>query len=149
MISLVVGSYIWHASFVFAGNWTFIPWTADYLNYGTLFIPKTRHVLGSKQPSWLQNKLQGAVMRIRLKQSFEAHIETILNSNMPVAYITDCATSPVILRHQSCRDCATSPVEIAPPVLHLVWEGGEGGGGQREGRKYQPWVTVSPVYKIC
>jgi hypothetical protein len=29
-------------------------------------------------------------------------IETILNSHMSVAYITDCATSPVELRHQSC-----------------------------------------------
>jgi len=45
-------------------------------------------------------------------------IETILNSDMSVAYITDCATSPV--------NCATSPVDCAygskqlfrkPPVI--------------------------------
>jgi hypothetical protein len=37
-------------------------------------------------------------------------IETILNSDMSVAYITDCATSPV-KRHQSCH---------APPVLSIL-----------------------------
>jgi hypothetical protein len=48
------------------------------------------------QTSRHQNKRQGAVMRIRFEQSFEARsIETILHSYMSVAYITDCATSPV------------------------------------------------------
>ncbi len=38
-------------------------------------------------------------------------IETILNSDMSVAYITDCATSPV--------NCATSPVKCATsPVIY-------------------------------
>jgi hypothetical protein len=52
----------------------------------------------SHPDSRISAKVQTAVMRIRLEQSFEATIETILNSDMSVAYITDCATSPVILK---------------------------------------------------
>ncbi len=49
-------------------------------------------------------------------------IETILNSDMSVAHITDCATSPVncatspVVCATSPVNCATSPVS-APPVL--------------------------------
>ncbi len=48
--------------------------------------------LGSTPPSRLQNKRQGAVMRISFEQSLRP--DASLNSDMVVAYITDCATSP-------------------------------------------------------
>jgi hypothetical protein len=39
-------------------------------------------------------------------------IETILNSDMSVAYITDCVTSPV--------DCATNPVDCATSPVNFA-----------------------------
>jgi hypothetical protein len=55
-------------------------------------------------------------MRIRFEQSFEAQsIETILNVDMSVAYITDCATSPVKL---SLIFCPCS----APVNLDKTWD---------------------------
>ncbi len=123
MIILVVGSYIWHASSALARTWTCIPWTITVLTR-VRCLSQNQTWIGKYSAIPLLNKHQGAVMRIRFERSFEARlmtIETILNSHMSVAYITDCATSPVTappvlsMCHQSCH-CATSPVNV-PPVL--------------------------------
>jgi hypothetical protein len=92
MVSLVVGPYFDMPPLLLPGLEPATPGTPTVLTRVRCLSLKPD--MGSTQLSRLQNKRQGAVMRIRFEQSFEAH-ETILNSDMSVAYITDCDTSPV------------------------------------------------------
>ena len=50
-------------------------------------------------------------------------IETILNSDMSVAYITDCATSPVTLEDKvvlSCVEAQQKKINFVVEASHLV-----------------------------
>jgi hypothetical protein len=82
---------------------------------------------------------------------------------------TECKTPAEYGLHYNATPPPPHPShKLSVYAVHFLWEGGEGRGCQREGtveglqyinifpssvhkldRKYQPWVNVSPFYKIC
>ncbi len=110
--SLVVGSYFGMPPLLLPGLEPASPGTPTVL---TRIHCSSLKPDMNKQPSRLQNKRQGAVMRIRFEQSFEAWWPSKLSWTPTTCQKLTLQTAPLVL--------STVPpvLSTAPPVLSWTW----------------------------